>query len=184
MGQPRQRGTLVSPHIIQRPDLQTLRQRFGDSFLTFLFWLAWFYLWIPLISLGAWAFGVNLFHDEMVVSAGLQALIELLGLYFLVIFLISATLGIWALINLWRFRGNERRGAQPIVDEAALANDFGVTSEKIVAWQRCKRLVISHDADGNIIAVEPAPVDQSSLHPLEKKCNEERGMASPSVSSS
>ena len=103
----------MNPHIIQRPDLQTLRQRFGNSFLTFLFWLIWFYLWIPLLSLVAWAFGVDLFHDEMIVREGLQALIELLGLYFLVIFLISATLGTWALVNLCRFRVNERRGPRP-----------------------------------------------------------------------
>ena len=143
----------MNPHIIQRPDLQTLRQRFGYSFLTLLFWLIWFYLWIPLLSLGGWAFGVELFYDEMIVRDGLQAQIELLGLYFLVIFLISATLGVWALVNLWRFRGNERRGARPVADAEVLANDFSVTREQVESWRGCKRLIISHDADGNIVAV-------------------------------
>ncbi len=143
----------MNPFIISRPDLQTLRQRFGYSFLTFLFWLVWFYLWIPLLSLGGWIFGIDLIHDEMIVREGMQALIELLGWYFLVIFFISATLGLWALINLLRFRGHERRGERPIVEDIALASDFGVTSEQIASWRGCKRLVINHDIDGNITEV-------------------------------
>jgi len=152
----------MSPHIIQRPALQTLRQRFGYSFLTFLFWLIWFYLWIPLISLGGWLFGIDLFHDQMIVRDGLDALIELLGLYFLVIFLISATLGIWAMVNLWRFRGKNRRGPRPTVNDEQLADDFNVTSQQVGEWRECKRLVMSHDAEGNIITIDaPASADSS-----------------------
>ncbi len=143
----------MNPFIISRPDLQTLRQRFGYSFLTFLFWLVWFYLWIPLLSLVGWIFGIDLFYDEMIMREGLQSLIELLGWYSLVIFFISATLGVWALINLLRFRGHERRGERSIVEDIALANDFGVTSEQVVSWRGCKRLVISHDINGNITDV-------------------------------
>jgi len=152
----------MSPYIIDRPDLQTIRQRFGYSFLTFVFWLIWFYLWIPLISLGGWLFGIDLFYDEMVVRDGLDALIELLGLYFLVIFLISATLGLWAMVNLWRFRGKNRRGPRPTVNEEQLAEDFNVTSQQVVAWRQCKRLVISHDAEGNIVSIDtPTSTDSS-----------------------
>jgi len=144
----------MNPYIIVRPDLQTIRQRFGYSFLTFLFWLIWFYLWIPLISLGGWLFGVDLIHDEMVVRDGLNSLIELLGVYFLVIFLISAILGIWAIVNLWRFRGKNRRGPRATVSEEKLSDDFNVSSQQVVAWRQCRRLVISHDAEGNIVTVE------------------------------
>ncbi len=143
----------MNPFIINRPDLQTLRQRFGYSFLTLLFWLVWFYLWIPLLSLVGWIFGIDLIHDEMIVREGIQALIELLGWYFLVIFLISAVLGAWAMVNLLRFRGKERRGPRPVVGDVSLAGDFSVTSEQVALWRECKRLVISHDVDGNITNV-------------------------------
>ncbi len=131
----------MNPFIINRPDLQTLRQRFGYSFLTLLFWLVWFYLWIPLLSLVGWIFGIDLIHDEMIVREGIQALIELLGWYFLVIFLML------------RFRGKERRGPRPVVGDVSLAGDFSVTSEQVALWRECKRLVISHDVDGNITNV-------------------------------
>ncbi|HED40585.1 MAG TPA: poly-beta-1,6-N-acetyl-D-glucosamine biosynthesis protein PgaD [Chromatiales bacterium] len=150
----------MNPHIIQRPDMQTLRQRFGYSFLTFLFWVIWFYLWIPLLSLAGWLFGVDIFYDEMVVQEGLQTLLDLLGLYFLVIFLISATLGIWAAVNLWRFRGKERRSARVAVDDASLADDFGVTTEQVAYWRQSRRLLMSHDEQGNIITTTPQEQDR------------------------
>ncbi len=150
----------MNPHIIQRPDMQTLRQRFGYSFLTFLFWVIWFYLWIPLLSLAGWLFGVEIFYDEMVVREGLQTLLDLLGLYVLVIFLISATLGIWAAVNLWRFRGKERRSARVAVDDASLADDFGVTTEQVACWRQSRRLLMSHDEQGNIIATTSQEQDR------------------------
>ncbi len=162
MGKPRPGDEMTKPLIINRPDVLTLRQRFADGFLTFLFWLIWFYLWIPLLSLGGWIFGIDLFHDEMIVREGLQSLTELLGWYLLVIFLISTTLGVWAMVNLWRFRGKDRRGARPVVADEVLANDFNVTAEQVNQWRACKRLVISHDPQGNIMAVENEPLEKTS----------------------
>lgn len=144
--------------IINRPDMQTIRQRYGNGLLTFMFWMIWFYfwlpliniflvyLWLPLISIGGWLMGVNLFYEELIVQEGLEALLDLLGWYLLVIFLISLTLGVWALVQRIRFRGKDRRGQHQTVDVVSLAGAFGVTTEQLGKWRDSKRLVISSDS--------------------------------------
>ena len=48
--------------IIEAPGLQSLKHRFSSSLFTFFFWAAWFYLWQPIISILAWAFGFKFFY--------------------------------------------------------------------------------------------------------------------------
>lgn len=136
--------------VINRPDLQKMRNRYGYGLVTFIFWVLWFYLWLPLISLAAWSMGFNLFYDEMVVAGGFNALLDLLVFYLLVILLISLTLGVWAIVSLFRFRGKNRRREREVVNDEALASFFNVESENLSKWRSSKRMVISHGEDATI----------------------------------
>jgi biofilm PGA synthesis protein PgaD len=136
--------------IIERPDLQTLVQRYGYGTLTFVFWFAYLYLWLPLINLLAWAIEAYFFYDRMIVLEGFRELFAGVQYYFGVILLLFVLLIGWAVINYLRFRGLERRRPPEPVTTEDLARDFGVPVDLARAWQRSKSITIRYDAAGNI----------------------------------
>ena len=148
------------PLIINSPDLQTLRQKYAYAVLTFLFWVIWFYLWLPLISLLAWLFGVEIFYQHMVVLEGLAGLRDLLGWYALVIVLIGITLLCWSAYNLLRFRGKNKRIRVDTLPLQQMADDFGVDPQAIESCRHGRRIVISHDNHGNISHIDCQATDR------------------------
>jgi biofilm PGA synthesis protein PgaD len=139
----------MSPLIINRPDLQSFRQKYGQSLLTLLIWVMFFFFMRPLIGLVGWFFGLQLFTDVMIVHGGYQALIELLGIYFGIIVVMGLILEGWALYNLLRYGRNEKRTRQPIpVSIADQARHFDVAAEQLAHWQAARCLVLEHDDQG------------------------------------
>ena len=141
---------MKNPLIISRPDLQTLRQKYAFAFLTFLFWLIWFYLWLPLISLLAWLFGVEIIYEHMIVLEGFYGLVDLLGWYLSVILLIGLTLLCWSRYNLTRFRGRSKRTHVDTVSGHQLADFFNVDRQSVDASRHARTIYVSHDANGQI----------------------------------
>lgn len=140
--------------IINQPGLRTLRQRFADSFLTFLFWVIWIYLWLPLISLVAWWAGFHLFYEEMILQSGYLALSDLVSWYGMIILSIAIIFLSWAGYNRLRFRGKERRKRAGTVRKADIARQFEVEVGQIDRWHRAKRLTIHHNENGRIDHVD------------------------------
>jgi biofilm PGA synthesis protein PgaD len=133
-------------------------QRLISMSLTSLLWLFWMYLWMPLISLIGWLFGVHFIYDEMVLRDGWYDLLKLLLIYTLVVAVISGMLLLWARVNYFRFRGRERRRAVPSLPLAELAGDFSVSTGAVAAGQASRIVVVHHDQYGMITAIEPCKV--------------------------
>ena len=141
---------MTNPLIINRPDLQTLRQKYAFAFLTFLFWLIWFYLWLPLISLLAWLFGVDIIYEHMVVLQGFHGLVDLLGWYVLVILLLGMVLLCWSWYNLARFRGKSKRTQVDTVSTRQLSEFFNVDMQSIDDGRHARTIYVSHGTNGRI----------------------------------
>lgn len=139
--------------IIERPDLQTPWQKYSYGFFTFIAWTLWIYLWLPLISFIGWLLGIKVFYEHMILLGGYKGLLDLLGVYFSIIFLIGLTLSLWAFYNQLRFRGKERREAIPRTRSEEVARFFGVSREDLQIAQQAKRLVISFDEEGEAIRI-------------------------------
>ncbi|MFQ5488183.1 MAG: poly-beta-1,6-N-acetyl-D-glucosamine biosynthesis protein PgaD [Gammaproteobacteria bacterium] len=142
------------PLIIDTPSLQSLRQRYAYALITLLFWVLWFYLWIPVISLVAWLLSADVFYREMIRLDGLYGLLDLLGWYGLVIASIAVFYSGWALYNQFRFRGKNRRQEQPEVEPLELADAFNIEPALILPLQEAKRLLIVHDEQGEIRGIK------------------------------
>lgn len=138
------------PLIINRPDLQTLRQQYTFALLTFLFWVAWFYLWLPLISLLAWLFGIEIFYEHMVVLEGLTGFVGMLDWYVLVISALGTVLLCWSWYNLFRFRGKNKRVRKETVSDRQLAGFFNIDIQSLEACRLAQRIEINYDANGQI----------------------------------
>jgi len=140
---------MIDP-VINKPQLQGKNQRYIYTVITLLFWLVWIYLWLPLLSLAAWAVGFEFFYQHMIILEGLDGLIDLLGLYLLVIFILGTALLFWASYNLIRFRGKDKRKLQVPIDIRGMAEYHGVDMTQLAAGLKSRRMLVRHYDDGKI----------------------------------
>ena len=55
-------------------EMATNKLRARDAVLTSLMWFIYAYLWLPLISLGAWIIGIDFAYDSLIAAGGLSGL--------------------------------------------------------------------------------------------------------------
>jgi len=140
--------------IIEQPNLQGLWQQYSYGICTFLAWGIWLYLWLPLINLVAWLFGAKLFYEQMILLGGYQGLLQDLGLYSLVIFIIGAVLILWARYNQYRFQGKEKRKRTPRYARMEEIEFFEVEEDVLKMVQTSKRIYVSFDEEGDPVRFE------------------------------
>lgn len=155
----------MSRFIIDRPDLQSLTQKYGFGSLTLLLWVAYLYLWIPFISVVAWLVGAQLFHHHIIERGGLRQLALDLRQYAVVVGVMVAVYLAWAVSNYLRFRRTRRLGNVPAVTIPMLARHFRVDEAEVERLQSLRVCEMSHDEQGNIVAMRPV-VLRSRLRPL------------------
>lgn len=143
--------------IIERPDLQSLWQKYSYGFFTALAWTVWLYLWLPLISLIGWLFGVRVFYEHMILPGGYRGLLQLLTLYAMAVLFLAAVLIIWAVSNQLRFRGKERRESIPPATNEEVALFFEISADVLAKAQRADRLVIAFDEASDAPQIEALP---------------------------
>jgi biofilm PGA synthesis protein PgaD len=138
------------PMIIDRPDLQSKAQRYGWSSITLTFWALYVYLWLPLLTLAAWWVGVKLFNYHMIELQGYTGFIDKLGLYSVIIFVISAILIGWAEINRMRFKNKLRRmdNSEVTIDE--IAEKYNLPAHKLAELRQKKSMIVHFSDKGSI----------------------------------
>lgn len=144
---------LKSP-IINRADLQTLQHRTVSGVVTFVFWVIWAYLWLPLLALIAWAVGLEQAYKYMIVLGGYEEVLHLLGIYTLVIGLMSGSLVAWATYNILRYGKLANRSSSPPPPLEQVARYFRQGPIAVGAWREAQRLYVIHDERGDIERVQ------------------------------
>lgn len=124
----------------EAPEELTLRQRVRDSIITALLWGVYLYLWVPLISLVAWALGFEFAYDVMVRAGGAKGLVTILLQYTVVVSLIFAMFTVWSVSNRLRFKDLNRRHRRDPVTLGAIAEYFRV-SETDASTFRSRQII-------------------------------------------
>lgn len=133
------------PEILYRPDLQPVGQRTLYSMLTVLAWLVWLYLFLPLISLAAWWFGIDLFSRYLLGPEDRSHLLTLLG-YAGVVVLSAVAIVAWSFYNLRRYGGLDRRRPVPMVSDEELCRRFETDAATLAALRTERRMVLHLEA--------------------------------------
>lgn len=145
----------MSALIIDRPELQTWRQRAVFGALTAAFWVVWVLLWLPAITLLGWlAFGYQ-FRYHMIVLEGYRGFLGLVAIYGAVVVVFGGALILWAKYNHLRFRGMDRRKPFPVPSAGAVAQWFGQPERAIVQWRGYAVMTVEHDDQGHVVRVVP-----------------------------
>lgn len=133
----------MRPLIIERPDLQSRLQRYGYLSVTLIGWVLWLYLFVPLLSLVAWALGATLVYQALVQGLSLSDLGHLLARYGSGIGVLVSVLLVWAVSSYWRFRGMDRRRAPTPVDDERLRGAHHLAATELAALRCADRVVVS-----------------------------------------
>lgn len=148
----------TNPLIIERPDLQVWQQKAMFSVLTAAFWVGWFVLWLPLVTLVAWFFFGYKIQIHMIELDGYRAFGQLLVVYAGVVLVMGGGLILWAKYNHLRFRGMDRRQSLAAPDDEALGVRAQHPAEVVAAWRNYAVMTVRHDPQGRIVSVRPRPV--------------------------
>jgi biofilm PGA synthesis protein PgaD len=146
------------PLIIDRPDLQAWQQKAMFGAITAAFWLAWVFLWLPLITLLGWLFFGQRFQLQMINLDGYKSFVDLLSIYCVVVGIMGGTLILWATYNHLRFRGIDRRRETDAPTATAMGAHIKHPGGAIEAWRNHAIVTVHHDAQGGIQDVVPTPL--------------------------
>ena len=138
----------LSPYIIHSPQKKASRttHTFYNT-ITFMAWLAYAYLWLPIVTLVAWVLGVKAAYVEIYVRDHALDPTLLVTLPLLLL-LCSALLIGWAELNRYRFQDKDRRGALEPATAADIAQCLRATPELAASLANAKSVVLTLDDSG------------------------------------
>ena len=148
--------------IIDKPGLQSARQRVLYGSMTVLFWALWIYLWLPVLAVVGWVLGLRIAYFQMVVLNGYAGLLHLLRFYLTVIAGLGGSLLIWAYYNFFRFRGTNRRSHVPKVGVDETSRHYGIDPAVVAGWIDSRRVTLYHDANGKLLAHPPGRAEAAT----------------------
>lgn len=140
------------PPIIHLPDRLGRSRRLAYGAVTAGAWMAYFYLWAPLLTLVAWFIGLRtayfrLYLEQNALDPFLLAALPLIALVCAVV-LIG-----WAEYNRARFRNNDERRRRRTVPETEVDQRLGVAEQLGVLLRHSRVAQVSLDPQARPVAV-------------------------------
>jgi poly-beta-1,6-N-acetyl-D-glucosamine biosynthesis protein PgaD len=138
--------------IINKPHLQSRRQKIGSFCIAALSWLLWLYFLLPLFTLGGWLMGVKSLSTEIRWFGGYKTLLELLEMYGGIIGGIAVFWLCWTLYTAWR-KPPMLPVQQAAVDDRALCAHFQITAPQLNQGRLAKVVTVNFDDAGHITGI-------------------------------
>jgi poly-beta-1,6-N-acetyl-D-glucosamine biosynthesis protein PgaD len=151
----------MRPLIIERPELQSVAQRYGYVSVTLVCWFLWLYLFVPLLSLGGWVLGGSLVYEQLILELDNPLMTDRLTKYVSFIAIFSAVYLGWALYNFLRWRGVERRKSVRTVSADDLSTRFNLEKRRIRQLQFASKATVTNDELRHLL--NPESNDLSTL---------------------
>ncbi|MCX8097730.1 MAG: poly-beta-1,6-N-acetyl-D-glucosamine biosynthesis protein PgaD [Casimicrobiaceae bacterium] len=140
--------------IIDQPSWQTPGQRRAGVIVRVLFWAAYLYLLLPLFTTLVWWVGGTTLRENLLASAAWRQFVAWLPTYAGVVSLLSSLLVVWSLVQIYRFRGRERRRHSPVLTLSEVSRLLGSDEREVARWREARRLVAYHDEQGRVSRFE------------------------------
>lgn len=112
-------------------------------------WMAWIWLFMPLVSLGLWWFESSLIFDHVLRDHKPYQGMTLLELALLIIVAFLSLL-LWASYNWIRFNRIDRRSAPRPVELQEIAYSFDVEKHALLEMVQAKHLILYYDQGGRL----------------------------------
>ena len=152
--------------IINARKLLTRRARRRDRLLTMVLWGLYVYLWLPLISLAAWFFGLRFAYTLVERAGGPESLLNLLYWFGVFLLVISATIIGWSALQRARFAGNERRTSTPTLSAEDELSFWQISQAELDLLRNENQLLVEFDEQAQLSRVQlrksPEPSHQQT----------------------
>lgn len=158
----------MRPLIIERPDLQTQLQRYGYLSVTLICWLLWLYLFVPLLSLVAWALGATLIYQTLLQGLQVEDLVQIAIRYGAGILMLCGVFVAWAASSYLRFRDVDRRRQPVPVDDERLRRSHHLSADELTTLRGAQRLVIPADQLLRMFADSAPPEEADEEPPVQR----------------
>lgn len=129
------------------------RARTVQGVLTFIAWLVYAWLWLPLITAVAWWAGIRTSYIELVVR-DYQHDVGTLGIVLTLAAGAVVLLIGWAEFNRYKFAGRDRRVATASVEPAEVARALRASPEVLAALVSSKTATLRMDEHGAPLGVD------------------------------
>ncbi|MDR3415568.1 MAG: poly-beta-1,6-N-acetyl-D-glucosamine biosynthesis protein PgaD [Nevskia sp.] len=151
--------------------------RLLEAGVTVLLWLAYLGLLSPVAST-VWSYATLHGDGSRPVTPSQEISVAGFGRFLAHVYtVVLVNLGLllfWARHNVRRFRGRSRRKNVANVSEQQLAKFFHVECGQVAVWQQSRRLLMHHDVEGHLLAVETGqPVASKSCGAEPVNCHAE-----------
>ncbi|MBN7135589.1 poly-beta-1,6-N-acetyl-D-glucosamine biosynthesis protein PgaD, partial [Lysobacter enzymogenes] len=170
--------------LIQKPGSQHPLPRTVWGVVTGAFWLAYLYLWTPVLTLVLWLLGLRTVTSELYLRTHEVDPFLMLALPATAAAVVALLL-IWAEYNRWRFAGSdaERRTRLADVPLEEVAQSLGASAEVAQALNAGRVSVLhmdpNHAVPLSVTAVTPNPPTQNPFPPLPPKPRFTRAATAP-----
>lgn len=160
--------------LIQKPGAQRPLPRTLWGVVTGAFWLAYLYLWMPVLTLVLWLLGLRTVASELYLRTHEVDPFLMLALPATAAAVVALLL-LWAEYNRWRFAGRdvERRSRLADVSLDEVAQGLGASAEVAQALNAGRISVLhmdpNHAVPLSVTAVTPQPPAQNPFPPLPPK---------------
>jgi poly-beta-1,6-N-acetyl-D-glucosamine biosynthesis protein PgaD len=135
--------------IIESPDLQSVKQRYGYKFMSYAWWTLWLFLCLPAIKLITWALFFHLFYVNIIADKNILDIFSTIHIYVTIFLCLSVLIGIWTLYRKYSTKRKIKRHSSPLPQDE-LAAHFNVNTEQVSTLQASKRAVLHLDNTGTL----------------------------------
>jgi len=115
---------------------------------TALFWAAWVWAVLPLVTFVAWIAGAERAYLELFARAPLEDLAFILPRYAVIVLVIALVFVNWATLQRYWWRGRERRRRPADAPPPEVASRFGVDAAALARVCGARSIVVHHDESG------------------------------------
>jgi len=143
----------LNPYVIYAPQRGASRTTHTlYNTVTFMAWLVYAYLWLPIVTLVAWFLGARTAFIEIYMRD--NALDPTLFVTLPILLLVCSALLIgWAELNRFRFQDKDRRGEREPATAADIAQRLRATPAVAETLLNAKSVVVTLDEQGAPVAV-------------------------------
>ncbi|MBC8548633.1 MAG: poly-beta-1,6-N-acetyl-D-glucosamine biosynthesis protein PgaD [Candidatus Brocadiales bacterium] len=129
------------------PELKSVLRNITEMSFTGVIWVAWIYLFLPIINIFLWIFGLKHFNLTIIEQVGFNEFFDLINKMGWIILIIFLVLRLWGYYNYFAFGKKNRRTHIFPVTVKQLAKQFRLSEDEINSLQNKKEIHWNYTID-------------------------------------
>lgn len=147
----------MNPPLIDQPEAVSRSRRTIAGVIALVGWLAYAWLWVPVLTLVAWAVGIRTVWQRLYLDHNALEPFILASLPVIAVACGLLLIG-WAEYNRARFTDADERKRRKDVNEEAVGERLGASLQVVEALRAHRVVTVTLDDNAQPVAIRPGPV--------------------------